>query len=581
VGSDKQVEAKQSLAVVRKTLADHPDDSMAILVRGRSQLPALLQELRDAGIAYQAVDIDRLTDLPEMIDALALTRACVHLGDRVAWLGLLRSPWVGLSWSDLHRLVFNAPHASVLECLLDQHRLATLTSEGQQAIEKFVGVIQPYLETDRSTALHRRVEDAWFDLGGPGLLRDRGAVENVYRYLDVLASLEVGGTLPDVVELQDQLDTEHVSTNESARLQIMTMHKAKGLQFDHVLLHGLGRYPRPRSPAVLSWFDLPDAHGGEEKIISPVGRRDELTRDRVHQFIEKTEAAKDAHETGRLLYVACTRARKSLHLVGNVEVSRDFERLRKPQSSTLLSLLWPAVDNQYEQAFESFEPPPTSDSDSDPVWIEPMLWRFDSPWSLPELVPVPGQSEVADAEEGTAYKVDYYWVGAEARLAGTIVHRWLQIAADGRASLEKATLDSLLPTSKRWLRELGAGENMLDPICDRVIAALKGVVNDAKGLWLLQAEGSAELALSAFVNGKIQSIVIDRICIGDDGTHWIVDYKTSTHEGGNLQAFLQSECDRYRGQLQKYAKIYAGYSGAKLRCALYFPLLREFVEVDI
>ncbi len=581
LGGDKQAEAEQSFAVVKKTLADHPNDSMAILVRGRSHLPALLLKLRDAGIAYQAVDIDRLTDLPEIIDVLALTRAFVHLGDRVAWLGLLRSPWVGLSWSDLHRLVFDAPHASVLECLMDEQRLGTLSAEGQRAVEKFNGDIGPHLAVDRSTALHRRVEDAWFDLGGPGLLRDEGAVENVYRYLDVLASLEVGGTLPDFVELQDQLDSEHVSTNESARLQIMTMHRAKGLQFDHVLLHGLGRYPRPRTPAVMSWFDLTDAHGGEEKIISPVGRRDDLTRDRVHQFIEKTESAKDAHETGRLLYVACTRARKSLHLVGTAKLSKDLQGVLKPPSNTLLSLLWPAVEHQYAQAFESFEPPSECNDAGDAVWIEPVLRRFDAPWKLPDLAPVPGQSEVAGDAEGSAYKVDYYWVGAEARLAGTIVHRWLQLAADGQASLEKGALDRLRPASKRWLREMGAGDDMLDSICERVIAALEGVAGDAKGRWLLQADGAAELALSAYENGKIQSIVIDRICIDDAGTHWIVDYKTSTHEGGNLQAFLQSECDRYRGQLQKYARIYAAYSGASLRCALYFPLLREFVEVDV
>ena len=113
------------------------------------------------------------------------------------------------------------------------------------------------------------------------------------------------------------------------------------------------------------------------------------------------------------------------------------------------------------------------------------------------------------------------------------------------------------------------------------MSALEGVVGDEKGRWLLQADGFAEFALSAYVNGKIQSIVIDRVCIDDDGTHWIVDYKTSTHEGGNLDAFLKAEIDRYRGQLSKYARIYADYSGAELRCALYFPLLREFVEVDV
>ena len=177
--------------------------------------------------------------------------------------------------------------------------------------------------------------------------------------------------------------------------------------------------------------------------------------------------------------------------------------------------------------------------------------------------------------------MDYYWVGAEARLAGTVVHRWLQRATDGETRLESDTLESLRPTSKRWLRELGAGEDALEAICQRVLAALDAVLRDDKGRWLIQGEGAAELALSAAAGGKIQSIVIDRVRVDEEGTHWIVDYKTSTHEGGKLENFLQAESDRYRGQLQKYATIYSAYSGAKIRCALYFPLLREFVEVDV
>ena len=63
--------------------------------------------------------------------------------------------------------------------------------------------------------------------------------------------------------------------------------------------------------------------------------------------------------------------------------------------------------------------------------------------------------------------------------------------------------------------------------------------------------------------------------------HWVVDYKTSTHEGGNRQHFLEEETRRYREQLERYAKLYANYSGKDVRCALYFPLLQEFVEVSL
>ena len=53
------------------------------------------------------------------------------------------------------------------------------------------------------------------------------------------------------------------------------------------------------------------------------------------------------------------------------------------------------------------------------------------------------------------------------------------------------------------------------------------------------------------------------------------------HEGGDLQQFLQAEAERYRAQLTRYASIYRAYSGAAARCALYYPLLQEFVEVDV
>jgi ATP-dependent exoDNAse (exonuclease V) beta subunit len=88
------------------------------------------------------------------------------------------------------------------------------------------------------------------------------------------------------------------------------------------------------------------------------------------------------------------------------------------------------------------------------------------------------------------------------------------------------------------------------------------------------------LPVTGLFDGRIQSVVIDRIRIDDDGTHWIVDYKTSTHEGGDLAGFLEQEAGRYRPQLEKYRTLYSGLTGAKVRTALYFPLLQQFREVE-
>ncbi|NNE59351.1 MAG: hypothetical protein HKN35_00470, partial [Woeseia sp.] len=60
-----------------------------------------------------------------------------------------------------------------------------------------------------------------------------------------------------------------------------------------------------------------------------------------------------------------------------------------------------------------------------------------------------------------------------------------------------------------------------------------------------------------------------------------IDYKTSTHEGGDLEGFLQQEVGRYRSQLRRYREIYQQLErDADVRTALYFPLLQRFVEID-
>ena len=569
-------EAEQGCRIIRETLEANPGDDMVVLVRGRTQLAALLARLRDAGIDYQAVDIDRLTDLPEIIDVLALTRAMVHPGDRLAWLALLRAPWIGWDWTDLHALVVNDNRSTVWELLHDETRLGALSDDARAALARALPVLGSLRSVSRSASLRDRVEQAWLELGGPALLDGAGGVENVYRYLDVLEKLEIGGTLHDVAELEAQLDLERVSNNSTARLQVMTMHRAKGLQFDHVLLYGLGRIPRRSDRAVLSWFDLPEEHGDEEKIISPVGRRADIENDPIHRFIELTEAEKDRHEVCRLLYVACTRARKSLQLLGHTGVSADGESLRTPDTRSLLSLLWPAVAPQFEESFEPGQA--TAAAAGGDRWLRPQRRRLDPPWQLPEMGAVPGQAPPQGAGELRA--VDYYWVGAEARVAGTVVHRWLQFAVQEALGPDAFSGERFVETTDRWLRELGiASGEAKTRIRGRVVAALEAVRGDAKGRWLLGGDGHAELALSGVVDGSIESGVLDRVRIDDDGTHWIVDYKTGSHEGGNLEGFLAAEAERYRGQLARYATLYRAWSGAEVRCALYFPLLQAFVEV--
>ena len=78
---------------------------IAVLGRAKNHLSAVIEEFKkdygDGPIPYRAIDLDPLDQLPEVLDALALTRALLHPSDRIAWLAVLHAPWCGLGLADL------------------------------------------------------------------------------------------------------------------------------------------------------------------------------------------------------------------------------------------------------------------------------------------------------------------------------------------------------------------------------------------------------------------------------------------------------------------------------------------------
>lgn len=582
-------EAAHTMQVIHACLADSDEENIAVLVRSRTQLSELLPLLRRSAIEYQAVEIERLTDLPEIADLLALCRALSHDGDRLAWLALLRAPWVGMTWTDLLALARNDRHRPVVELLADDERLNALSIDGRTRAERFLQTIGRYRAADGTASLRDRCERAWYALGGPMLLPDTAALDNVNRFLAMLDSLDAAGSLQDVADIEARLDDERISSTVSAacRLQIMTMHKAKGLQFDHVILPGLGRKTRGNQKSVLSWLTLPGEDGVSDMLISPVGPRAEMEQDLLHQYIEQTEALKARLELDRLLYVAATRARLSLHLIGAVASTADGDGIRPPGSQSLLHRLWPAIGLEFENAWrlragDASQPLPTAtESDADSYLANPVLRRFSTPFTPPVFAPPPERSSRTDTVAATPeQEVEFSWVGSAARHAGTLVHRWLHRLAEQNQAPAPAALGTMRSTTASWARAAGVMAADVDEVCERTERALAGILDDEKGRWVLLGDGAAELALTGEYEGRLVSVLIDRLRIDENGTHWIIDYKTSTHEGGDLESFLQQEAIRYGPQLEKYAHLYRNFCGETVRTALYFPLLREFVALD-
>ena len=76
------------------------------------------------------------------------------------------------------------------------------------------------------------------------------------------------------------------------------------------------------------------------------------------------------------------------------------------------------------------------------------------------------------------------------------------------------------------------------------------------------------------IDGVAHSLRIDRTFVDEKGVRWIVDWKTSVHEGGDREAFLDRELERYRPQLERYARaLQLMEPDRPLRVGLYYPLL--------
>jgi hypothetical protein len=178
-------------------------------------------------------------------------------------------------------------------------------------------------------------------------------------------------------------------------------------------------------------------------------------------------------------------------------------------------------------------------------------------------------------------EIEFSWVGEAARHVGSVVHRWLQrIADDGLAGWDAKRVRALRQVFESELVASGLPADTVTEAAARVAAVLERTLADERGRRLLGAHevAQSELRLTGVGPDGIVNIVVDRTFVDEGGTRWIVDHKTGTHEGADVDAFLDRERERYRTQLERYAALMRGMDDRPIRLGLYFPLLNGWRE---
>jgi ATP-dependent exoDNAse (exonuclease V) beta subunit len=249
-----------------------------------------------------------------------------------------------------------------------------------------------------------------------------------------------------------------------------------------------------------------------------------------------------------------------------------------PRRGTALALLWPSFGPDFLAARAGAVarvPPPS-------IAPAPAGSRLRADWVPVELPPPVPVTRLEHSLRDTTSDPEYSWVRLAARAVGTIVHAELQRLAQLEPLPERA--DTAPQDYEGWLAEHGVVAAERPAAAARVHAALDATLRDARGRWLLggpHRSARSEWRMSGRHAGRVVNIVIDRLLVEPDGERWVVDYKTGSHEGGQLAAFLAAEELRYRPQLQRYAELVRADSPGPVRAALYFPLLGEFREVAL
>jgi ATP-dependent helicase/nuclease subunit A len=543
------------LGIIEKERAEHAESHIAILVRSRSHLAGFQALLREHGWQARAVEIDAPFTSQLAQDLIGLARALTHFGDRLAWLAQLRAPWCGLEWSELEALVGDDSQITVWEAIHDEARLSRLQNDSRIRVYGMRRVFACALERRTQIPFVEWLEETWRMLGGPECTPDDFNATEVDEIFALFEQAAVDEDIADVADLESFF-RQPLKQSDSANpgIDIMTIHRAKGLEFDCVILPGLARSPRGDDRRLIEWFDAFDAAGRRTRIVAPL-RRGEAE---AVEWIRARSRDRSRAEVARLLYVATTRARRRLHLVWGLEPDAT------PPDASLLKSVWPLL--AHTPAAQASLPP-----DTDAEIFVPLRRRKQA-LSVPEVV-----TEVSPDAAAPLEPV-YAWTSSTAASIGIVVHEWLQTLCEQREQVwDSAQIENYRNTFASQLELLGVPPTELSQAQEKVVQALIGVLEDARGQWIIGAreEAESEIMLSSIVNGHVVHQRLDRT-FADDGVRWIVDYKTSVCHDDDVAAFLDAEVARYRPQLERYAQFMAQRDSRPIRLGLYFPMLPAF-----
>lgn len=501
--------------------------SLAILVKNRNQLAPILQALQSEKISYQGLDLHPLGQLPHIRDIWNLCQLILDPMQRLPECVVLRSPWVGLSLDELHTLV-NLNHKASLCSLIKHPKINSLLSETTLIrLQHFGQLINEARSAFYQYPLAKVLQELLQALQAKQLLQAH-ELKDLDVFLSIIERFDRQFTLPDIQDIQQALDSHYISAHQSFELQIMTIHKSKGLEFDWVIIPNMGDASRYTLPEILNWYPLSRTNMDISGLfIHHDNHPEHVSNLNLFKWFDKQQLR---FENQRLCYVALTRAKARLYLLDDNN---------KAQKGSFRSLFHPDF---FKKSMEHTSAIISADK------IIPSVRR------LPlDAYPLPNSSiKPKELVQAQGFTDSFY-----PKQIGIITHRLLQWICTHHP--EHYT-DIPWKLAESLLTSLGS----VQPHLTHIQKLIKQFWHCPVGQWIAYPHAHEQNEYSLLVKDKhiIRKAIIDRTFI-DQNKRWIIDFKTDAIE--------KDSDNQYRLQLNRYASyMHSMHPDLEICCGLYF-----------
>lgn len=573
------------------------DETIAILAKSRAHLQSIIAVLQARDIPFQAQEIDRLDSKRHIIDLRILTRLLLFPSDKATWLALLRMPCVALTHAELH-LFFTDKHenderffsACLLMRLVWAQEHGEFSGAAKVRIEKVHASLCWAFEQVQRRKLSEVVELLWIRIGGFVGFTQNAEYEDVQAYFKILEVNEKENTLqdwPTFLAALERLFANSPSHHQNA-VQLMTMHKSKGLEFDYVFLPALERSRRGADTKMLYWMEKTDVNNNRHFLLSPISPSTEAEPDSLSQFIRSQNFQRTVLEDTRVFYVACTRAKKQLFLSARLKVD-DEGNSKPPAKGSLLSKIWPSIQDQIHWHEAKRDLTVCTNNTYLEHQNKQTILALPSSWADPLKAYHEREAASVFKNDSVSIFQSYHDNEFNSKARGIVFHRILKTLCDlGMTSITSAKIESMRVFWIAQLRQEGIRTIDAEPITQDYINAIKRLRNDKFAQFILShqhAFSACELKLTRADTDSYH--IIDRVIVNNNEC-WIIDYKTSEPKPEQTWDDFDTQMRKdYKAQLQGYRHTFDFHktqlinlsTPIKFRLGLYLPFIQRLIEL--